>query len=90
MKFEQAINIINNVPKGFYVVFERVRDKILESDMFPDSQSGEQPIKTEAEAWALAQAFAARTWGKYVNIYVVHAEDFKPVQNAEFKMIRNR
>ena len=81
MKYEKAMAIINTKrqPKGYMVSFEKVNGGILASDHFPDKHAGEPLIKTESEAWTLAQKFANATEPEeYVNIYVID-DNFNPV-----------
>lgn len=88
---QEAIDIMEGEPKhaGFMVHFEKVVDKFLHSGYFPDVRDGEEPIKTEQEAWVMAAQFASKTRGSYVNIYVVN-RDFSPVDGYRAKMIENR
>ena len=87
MKFKDAM-VIMSEPKdsGFMVSFEWAGDGFLRSDHFPDKHAGESLIETEKVAWELAGAYAEKTYGKCVNIYVTGA-DFSPVGD---KMIINR
>jgi hypothetical protein len=90
MKFEKAMAIINTKrqPKGYMVHFEKVNGSILVSDYFPDKHAEEPLIKTEFEAWTLAQKFANATEPKeYINIYVIN-EKFEPVNGYFEKTIR--
>jgi len=77
MKMEDALDIINKTNKleGYMVHFERVDGEILRSNYFPD---GETLIKTKEEARILAGAFASKTFGECVNIYIID-EQFRPV-----------
>lgn len=74
-------------PPGFRVHFERVVGSMLESDYFP--ARNEPLIKTEDEAWFMAGKFAAKTFGRCVNIYVID-EHFAPVPNYQVGRITNR
>lgn len=91
MKMQEALDIIdgkdNNI--GFMVAFERAGDGFLGSDYFPDYHAGDVLIKTESDAWEIAAAFAEKTYGKCVNIYVVDSM-FKPVPSWKEKQIVNR
>ncbi len=91
MRMHKAQEIIKGEPRytGFMVSFEEVKGRLLHSDHFPDRHAGEPLISSESEAWAMAQAFASKTRGKYVNIYVVDV-NFSPVQGYAEKMIKNR
>ncbi len=90
MKMQEAMNIINNKPKGFMVSLEWVKSGgILASDHFPDKHGGETLIPTEWEAWELADRFARVTRGLAVNIYVVD-DTFKPVEEYKKRKIINR
>jgi len=87
MKMDEAKRIIEDNPKGYRVHFEKVGWGTLTSDYFPEC--GEALIETETEAWELARAFAAKTTGKCVNIYVIE-DQFKPVCGYRASMIINR
>ena len=74
MRIQDALREIAGLaegPQGWIVVFTRPvggkRDKgrifVIQQDQFPDVDAGEKPIRTEEEAWALAEAFAAKTVG---------------------------
>ena len=93
MKMKDAMDMIERNKKekveGFMVSFEWARKGMLHSDHFPDRHAGEELIKTEEEAWALAHEFAKGTFGNAVNIYVV-GSDFVPVDGYEEKKIKNR
>jgi len=91
MRMSQALDIINKSckPQGFLVSFEWKRGGLLLSDSFPQRSAGDSLIKTEAEAWKLARAFAKQTKGSCVNIYVVD-HNFYPVAKYRSKMIANR
>jgi len=85
----EAIAIINSSPqnRGFRVSFEKKEGCILRSGYFPE---GEGPlIPTEDDAWILAIAFAKKTTGKYVNIYVVD-HNYRPVPDYKNQAIENR
>ena len=90
MKMEDALQIIESHPKGFMVAFERREGPFLVSDNFPDVRIGEPAIKTEAQAWDMAEKFAAKTVGECVNLYVIRREDFSPVNGYESRIIANR
>ena len=74
-------------PRGYRVNFERVEGKFLVSDHFPER--GEPLIEHEEEAWALAGQFAAATYGKCVNIFVID-DRWSPVPGYEKRKIKNR
>lgn len=88
MKYEKAMEIINGKP-GYMVHFERIEGSCLSSDYFPDKHAGEDLIETEYEAWELARAFAQKTVGMCVNIYVIDS-DFCPVESYKDNYIKNR
>ena len=82
MRIQDALREIaglSEAPEGWLVIFDRPtggkREKgnvcIVQSDEFPDVRAGERPIGTEAEALALAEAFAAKTVGWTKNVRVV-------------------
>ena len=54
---------------------------------FPERD--EPTIESEEKAWELATAFASKTLGRYVDIYVTDA-DFIPVKSYRDRIIRNR
>ena len=83
MKFEDAKGFIRS-NYGFRVEFERREGGMLVSDHFPDDD--ETPIKTEDSAWEYAQKFAeaGRDRG-IVNVYVIHGDDFTPVEGYKDK-----
>ena len=89
MKMQEAMDILNNKPKGFMVHFEWCGDGFLRSDYFPDKHAGEPLIKTEHEAWELARAFAKATKKRTCNLYVVN-NDFTPVYGYAAREIANR
>ena len=89
MKMQEAMDLINNKPKGYMVSFEWIQGGILASDHFPDKHAGETLIPTEWEAWELAERFAKVTKGKTCNIYVTN-ERFGPVENYKVREIKNR
>lgn len=88
MKMAEALEIINQKPKGFMVSFEHVEGS-LRSDNFPDKHAGEDLIPTEWEAWELARAFAAKTVGRCIHVLVVD-ENLRPVPGYKDRMIVNR
>ena len=89
MKMEEAKRIMEEgLDQGYLVHLERKHGNILSSDYFPDV--GEEPIKTEREAWELARKFAAKTVGQCVDIYVVRARTFRPVEGYRTHKINNR
>ena len=89
MKMQEAMNEINNKPKGYMVSFEWYGDGFLRSDHFPDKHGGEALIETESEAWELADRFARATKGKTCNLYVV-GHNFTPVEGYKDRYILNR
>lgn len=89
MKMSKALEIIESKPSGYMVSFEHAGDGFLRSDYFPELWDGEKLIETEEEAWELAKKFAAKTFGKCINIYVID-NNFRPVANFKDKEIKNR
>ena len=91
MKMREALEIICDAERsrGFMVHFDRVEGKFLHGDHFPDKHGGEPLIPTEEDAWLMASAFAKRTRGRYVNIYVID-DRFCPVLGYAAKKIENR
>lgn len=91
MKRAEAERIMREgqVPQGYMVMFEHVDGSCLHSDHFPDKLAGEPLYETEMEAWEVAKAFAAKTYGRCVNIYVAD-NNFSPVRNFPPRLIRNR
>lgn len=91
MKMRDALKMmaVGIKPKGYMVHFEWAEGGMLRSDHFPDKHAGEALIAGEEEAWVLAYAFAQKTTGKCVNIYVIQ-DDFTPVPNYAAQKITNR
>jgi len=89
MKLKEAMKIIGKDDSGFMVHFEKVEGAMLCGGYFPDKHDGENLIETAEEAWLLAQRFASKTKGKYVNIYVIDG-DFKPVHDYKMRTFKNR
>ena len=89
MKTQDAMDMINNKPKGFMVHFERCGDGFLRSDYFPEKHDGEPLIETEHEAWELANRFAKATKGSTCNVYVID-HTFSPVKGYKDREIVNR
>ena len=89
MKIDDAMDIINGVPKGYMVRFEWKEGSMLRGDHFPDKHAGEKLIDTEWEAWVLASEFADKMRGRAVNLYVID-DKFKPVNGYHERYIKNR
>ncbi len=87
MKYEEALEIIENKEKGFMVSFEKRKGGLLISDYFPDKHDGEDLIKTEEEAWDLAERFSKATGDDIVNIYVID-HTFSPVSGYSNKKLK--
>lgn len=82
MRIQEALREIaglHDAPTGYVVSFHRPVDGkaavgrgqfISTVDRFPDIDAGEMPIRDEEEAWALAEAFAAKTagWTRWVTV----------------------
>ncbi len=62
---------------GYRVSFEKREGGMLYSDHFPDRD--EPPIVTLDDAWRLAEDWAKVDPNTYVNVYVVNALDWVPV-----------
>jgi hypothetical protein len=94
MKLQDALNVIERKEQeknaGFMVHFERTGNGVLCSDYFPDVRNGEKPIATEKDAWDLANKFASATRYRCVNVYVINAVTYVPVDGYADKMIINR
>lgn len=75
-------------PRGFRVNYEEIEGCILRGGFFPERD--EEPFKTEAEAWTMAQRFAEAAPQRFVDIYVIGAHDFVPVDGYDAKMLRRR
>ncbi len=92
----EAMLAIDGGPKGlkaaagFLVSFEWRQGKLLLNDHFPDVRSGDEPIASEVRAWELAAAFSHAMAGRICNVYVIHAEDFTPVEGYRSKIMRER
>ena len=90
MLINEAMEIINrSIKSGYMVHFEHKEGAILTSDYFPDPYAGEALISTEKHAWALARAFAEKTVGEYINIYVIDSTHC-PVKGYKEREIINR
>ena len=89
MKMQEAMDMINNKPKGYKVAFEWCGDGMLRSAYFPDGGPGDLLIATEHEAWELADRFARATVGKTCNLYVVD-HTHHPVEGYKAREIANR
>lgn len=91
MKMQDALSLmaVGIKPKGYMVHFEWSEGAMLRSDHFPDKRAGEPLIASEEEAWVLAYAFAQKTTGRCVNIYVIQ-DDFTPVKSYALQRIDNR
>lgn len=89
MKLSEALAIIKGKPNlGFMVhCTKKSASGLLATEYFPDPSFGEELVKTEEEAWILAEEFAAKTKGLYVDIYVVNSH-FVPVD--EKRTINNK
>ncbi len=87
MKIEEALKIIEDHESGFMISFELREGRLLKSDYFPDKHAGELLIKTEEEAWELAERFADATDESYVNIYVID-HTFSPVTRYSEKVLK--
>lgn len=85
MRFSDAKEIIRS-NSGFRVEFEKQEGGVLVSDHFPDND--EEPIGTEEEAWEYAKKFArAGKDNGIVNVYVIHGDDYTPVEGYEEKKL---
>ena len=71
---------------GYLVTWECRENGLLRSDHCPDPHRGDSALGVHA-AWELAER-VARAIPNAVNIYVVHAEDFRPVSNYRERMLR--
>ncbi|MFH1648574.1 MAG: hypothetical protein ABIA11_02500 [Patescibacteria group bacterium] len=88
MKMSEANKIIERGPslKGYRVSFEKKTRALLFSNYFPEDD--EPMIPTEDEAWEIAQKFAEKSRGIYVNIYITD-QSYNPVKGYQTKIIRN-
>ena len=78
MKLDEAMQIISagiQKPIGFAVIFAVEDGRITRFDSFPDVAGGEAPIQAEQQAWGLAQAFAAMTVGRCIDVCVIRTEN---------------
>lgn len=64
---------------GYRVHFERRADGLMHSDYFPERD--EPPIAELDDAWKLAAQWADVDPSVYVNVYVIYAHDWTPVDN---------
>jgi hypothetical protein len=89
MLFEIALDIINDGEKlkGFRVHYREEKD--TDPLFFPSKLAREVPIKTEEEAWELAEKFAAKTVGRFNDIYVV-TQDCIAVKGYKEKTLNKR
>ncbi len=85
MKLSDAMKIIELAEMGFAIHFEKREGGVLGADYFPDKSEG--LIKSEKEAWLLAERFAKSTGEDHVNIFVVD-KDYRPVAGYSEKTIR--
>lgn len=69
---------------GYRVSFERRVPSALCGDMFPARD--EEPIENKEAAWELARQWAAAA-SDCVNIYVISAVTFKPVDGYERRLM---
>lgn len=99
MKFADALEIIGGEekPDGYIVSFESKTGPTLGMDLFPDIWSNEFPIPDEEHAWRLAEDFAAKTKGKFINIHVCTVKKLagglfkiKETDQYESRRIENR
>ena len=92
MNTKDAMKIITNYEghindlSGYMVSFEN-RSGGFYAGHFPDKHAGEPLIKTEIEAWDLAERFANATGDDYVNIYVIN-QTFHPVKNYKNRILK--
>lgn len=86
MKLSEAMSIIDKKESGYMVHFEKRNGNILSSDYFPDKN--ENLIKSEDEAWKLAERFANATDENHVNIYVID-HNYKPVFGYEKRKLKS-
>ena len=87
MKFADAKEFIRR-GAGFRIEFERRSGVMLESDHFPDND--EATIPTEYEAWRYAEGFAlAGRERDIVNVYVIHGDDYTPVEGYEERKLNS-
>jgi hypothetical protein len=89
MRFTEAEKMMKlELRTGFIVEWERRESGMLCSDYTPDVRNGEEPFRTESEAWEWARRWAT-TMGtrRIVNVYVAHASDFTPVAEYSTRML---
>jgi len=84
MKLEDAKREIQRAG-GFRVHFERRANGMLSSDYFPDRTEDGLPLI--GQAWELAEQWSKVNPCDYVNIYVVHANDWTPVDGYRSKTL---
>ena len=87
MKLSDAMKLIELNEKGYMVIFEVKEGSVLKSDHFPDTESGENLIKSEDEAWSLAERFAKATDENICNIYVTD-QSYSPVRGYDKKKLK--
>jgi hypothetical protein len=86
MKMSEALACIN-AREGYCVTFEIRKDSCLHSDHFPDVREREPGIESIEAAWDLAAKFAYARRKDVVNVYVVHANDFTPVEGWDTRTL---
>jgi hypothetical protein len=81
---KEALELIRK-EAGYRVHFEKRERSILSSDFFPDRD--EPSIAELADAWAMAEKWAKVNPNVYVNVYVIHADDWTPVDGYQLRRL---
>ncbi len=84
MKMSVAVDLMKR-GGGYRVHFEKRGGGVLQSDYFPERD--ERPIWELEEAWNIAEKWAALNPELYVNVYVVSAYDWTPVENYQSRKL---
>lgn len=84
MKMQEARALMRRAA-GYRVHFDRRENSILASDYFPERD--EPAIADLEDAWKLAAEWALVDPALYVNVYVINAHDWVPVDNYEARRL---
>src|SRR4051812_11984088 len=84
MRMQDAVALMR-MHEGYRVHFERREPGMLASDYFPER---DEPAIAEVEdAWRLAEKFAQLDPSLFVNVYVVSAYDWTPVEGYRSRLL---
>lgn len=87
MKLREALNIAYGAfpNRKYRVSFERKERGMLVGDHFPERD--ELPFESQEVAWKMAESFADKMVGRVVNVHVVDAETWAPVDGYRERML---